>query len=110
MNQSKLDMAKQEMARFNTAILGISELKYMRTGKFNSDDHCIYYCGQEYIRRNWVSLIVNKKLQNVIPGFNLQNSKIIHFISKVNHSTSHNQSLCPTADAQEAEGDPFYED
>ena len=60
MNQGELNMVKQEMARVNIDILGISELKWTRTGKFNTDDHYIYYCGQESLRRNGVALIVNK--------------------------------------------------
>ena len=63
MNQGKLDVVKQEMARVNTDISGVSELKRMRIGKFNSDDHYIYYCGQESFRRNVVALIVNKSLK-----------------------------------------------
>ena len=62
MNQGKLDVVKQEMARVNIDILGISELKWTRSGKFNSDDHYIYYCGQESLRRNGVALIVNKRI------------------------------------------------
>ena len=61
MNQGKLDMVKQEMARMNIGIFGISELKWMRTGKFNSDDHYIYYCGEESLKRNGIALTVNKK-------------------------------------------------
>ena len=61
MNQGKLDMVKQEMARVNTDILGISELKWTGMGEFHSDDHYIYYCGQESFKRNGVALIVNKK-------------------------------------------------
>ena len=64
MNQSKLEVVKQEIARVNINILGISELKWTGMGKFNSDDHYIYYCGQESLRRNGVALIVNKKVQN----------------------------------------------
>ena len=60
MNQGKLEMVKQEMTRVNINILGISELKQTRIGKFNSDDHFIYYCGQEFFRRNGVALIINK--------------------------------------------------
>ena len=63
MNQNKWDVAKQEMARLNIDILGISELKWMGMGKFNSDDHYIYYCGEESLRRNGVALIVNKSLK-----------------------------------------------
>ena len=63
MNQGKLDVVKQKMARLNMDILGISELKWTRMGEFNSDDHCIYYCGQESLRRNEVALIVNRRSQ-----------------------------------------------
>ena len=61
MNQGKLDMAKQEMTRVNTDILGISELRWTGVGEFNSDDHCVYYCGQESLRRNEVAIIANKR-------------------------------------------------
>ena len=66
MNQGKLDVVKQEMGRINIDILGISELKWMGMGEFNSDDHYIYYCGQESLRRNGVDLIVNKRVKIVI--------------------------------------------
>ena len=66
MNQGKLQVVKQEMARININILGISELKRTRMGKFNSDDHYIYYCGQESLRRNGVALIVNKRVRNAV--------------------------------------------
>ena len=68
MNQGKLDVVKQEMARVNVDILGISKLKRTRMGEFNSDDHYIYYCGQESLRRNGVALIVNKRAQNAVLG------------------------------------------
>ena len=68
MNQGKLEVVKQEMARMNINILGISELKWRGMGKFNSDDHYIYYCGQESLRRNGVALIVNQRLQNAVLG------------------------------------------
>ena len=61
-NQGKLEVVKQEMARVNIDILGISELKWTGMGEFNSDDHCIYYCGQESLRRNGVAIIVNKRI------------------------------------------------
>ena len=64
MKQGKLEVAKLEMARVNIDILGISELKWTKMGKFNSDDHCIYYCGQESLRRNGAALIINKRVQN----------------------------------------------
>ena len=66
MNQGKLEVVKQEMARVNIDISGISELKWTRMGEFNSDDHYIYYCGQEFIRRNGVAIMVNRKVQNAI--------------------------------------------
>ena len=65
-NQGKLEVVKQEMARVNTGILGISELKWTGMGEFNSDDHYIYYCGQESLRRNGVAIIVNKGVQNAV--------------------------------------------
>ena len=66
MNQGKLEVVKQEMARMNINILGISELKWTGMGEFNTDDHYIYYCGQESLRRNGVAIIVNKKVQNAV--------------------------------------------
>ena len=74
MNQGKLEAVKQEMARVNIDILGISELKWMEMGEFNSDDHYIYYCGQESLRRNGVALIVNKIVQNAVLGCNFKKS------------------------------------
>ena len=73
MNQGKLEVVKQEMARVNVNILGVSELKWTGMGEFNSDDHYIYYCGQEALKRNGVALIVNKRVQNVVFGCNLKN-------------------------------------
>ena len=72
MNQGKLEVVKQEMARVNIDILGISEPKWTGMGEFNSDDHYIYYCGQEFLRRNGLALIVNKRAQNAILGYNLK--------------------------------------
>ena len=71
MNQGKLKLVKQEMARVNVDILGISELKWARMGEFNSDNHDIYYCGQESLRRNGAAIIVNKRVQNAVLGCNL---------------------------------------
>ena len=68
MNQGKLEVVKQEMARVNVDILGISELKWTGMGEFNSDDHCIYYCGEESLRRNGAAIIVNKRVQNAVLG------------------------------------------
>ena len=72
MNQSKLKVVKQDMARVNVDILGISELKWTGMGEFNSNDHYIYYCGQESLRRNGVALTVNKRVQNAVFGYNLK--------------------------------------
>ena len=77
MNQGKLEVVKQEMARVNVDILGISKLKWNGMGAFNSDDQYIYYCGQESLRRNGVAIIVNKRVQNAVLGCNLQNDKMI---------------------------------
>ena len=74
-NQGKLEVVKQEMARVNINILGISELKWTGMGKFNSDDHYIYYCGQESLRRNGVAITVNKRVQNAVLGCNLKKKK-----------------------------------
>ena len=84
MNQGKLDIVKQEMARVNINILGISELNWTGMGEFNSDDHCIYYCGQESLRRNGVAIMVNKRVQNAALGCNLKNDRMIsvHFQGK----------------------------
>ena len=84
MNQGKLELVKQEMARVNVNILGISELKKTGMGAFNSDDHYIYYCGQESLRRNGVAIVVNKRVQNAVLGCNLKNDRMIsiHFQGK----------------------------
>ena len=85
MNQGKLEVVKQEMARVNINILGISKLKWTGMGEFNSDDHYIYYCGQESLRRNGIAIIVNKGVQNTVLGYNLKNYRMIS-VSKANHS------------------------
>ena len=81
MNQGKLEVVKQEMARVKVDILGISELKWTGMGEFNSDKHFIYYCGQESLRRNGVAIIVNKRVGNTVFGCNLKNNRMIsvHF-------------------------------
>ena len=81
MDQGKLEVVKQEMARVNVDILGISKLKWNGMGEFKSDDHYIYYCGQESLRRNRVALIVNKRVQNAVLGCSLKNDRMIsvHF-------------------------------
>ena len=84
MTQGKLEVVKQEMARVNTDILGISELKWTGMDEFNSDDHYIYYCGQESLRRNGAAIMVNKRVQNAVLGCNLKNDRMIsvHFQGK----------------------------
>ena len=77
MNQGKFEVVKQEMARVNIDILGISRLKRMGMGEFNSGDHYIYYCGQEPLRRNGVAIIVNKRVQNAVLGCNLKNNRMV---------------------------------
>ena len=111
MDQSKLDVVGQEMARLNTNILGISELKWMGMGRFNSDDHNIYYCGQESLRRNGVTLIVNKRVQDAVFGYNLKYNRMISvcFQGKSFNITVI-QVYAPGTDAQEAEVNWLYED
>ena len=95
MNQGKLEVVKQETARVNINIFGVSELKWMRMVKFNSDDHYIYYCGQEYLRRNGVAFIVNQRTQNAVLGCNLKNDRMILVVSKEIIQHHSNPSLCP---------------
>ena len=99
------------MARVKVDILGISELKWIGMGEFNSDDHYIYYCGQESHRRNGVAIIVNKKVQNAVLGWSLKNDRmiIVHFQGKPFKITVI-QSYAPTSNAEEAEIEWFYED
>ena len=77
MNRGKLEVVKPEMARVNVNILGISKLKWTGMGEFNSDDHYIYYCGQESLRRNGLAIIVNKRVRNALLGCNLKNNRMI---------------------------------
>ena len=111
MNQGKLDMVKQEMARVNIDILGIGELKWMRMGEFNSDDHYIYYCGQESLRRNGVTLIVNKRVRNTLHRCNLKNNRmvLVRFQGKP-FSITIIQVYAPIINAKEAEVEWFYKD
>ena len=111
MNSGKLEVVKQEMARVNVDILGVSELKWIGMGEFNSDDHYIYYCGQESLTRNGVALIVNKKVQNAVFGYNLKNDRKIsvHFQGKPFNITVI-QVYVLTSNAEEAEVEWFYED
>ena len=111
MNQDKLEVVKQEIARVNVDILGISKIKWTRMGEFNSDDHYIYYCGQEFLRRNGVAIMVNKRVRNAVLGCNLKNDKMI---SVPFQSKSFNimviQVYVPTNYADKAEVEWFYED
>ena len=77
MNQGKLEAVRQEMARVNVNILGISELKWTVMGEFNSDDHYIHYCGQESLRRSGVAIMVNKRVRNAVLGCNFKNDRMI---------------------------------
>ena len=111
MNQGKLDVVKQEMARVNIDTLGISELKWTRMGEFNPDDHYIYYCGQESLRRNGVALTVNKRVQNVVLGCNLKNDRMISVCFQGRpFNITVIQVYAPTGNAEEGEVEWFYED
>ena len=111
MNQGKLEVVKQETARVNVNILGISELKWTGMGEFNSDDHFIYYSGQESLRRNGVAFIVNKRVQNAVLGCNIKNDKMIsvRFQGKPFNITVI-QVCAPITNAEEAEVEWFCED
>ena len=108
MNQGKLEVVKQEMARVNVNILRISELKWTGMGEFNSDDHYIYYCGQLCLRKNGVAIIVNKRVQNAVPGYRLKNDRVIsvRFQGKPFNITVI-QVYAPTSNAEEAEIEQF---
>ena len=111
MNQGKLEVVKQEMARVNVDILGISELKWTGMGEFNSDDHYVYYYGQESLRRNGVAIKVNKRVRNAVLGCNLKNDRMIsvHFQGKPFNITVI-QAYASTSNTEEAEVERFYED
>ena len=111
MNQGKLEVVKQEMARVNVDILAISELKWTGMGEFHSDDHYIYYCRQESLRRNGVAIMVDKRVWNAVLGCNLKNDRVISvrrqgepFIITVI------QVYAPTSNTEETEVEQFYED
>ena len=110
MNQGKLEVVKKEMARVNVDILGISELKWTGMDEFNSDDHYIYYCWQESLRRNGVTIMVNKRVQNAVLGCNLKNDRMIsvHLQTKPFNITVI-QVYAPTSNTEEAEVEWFYE-
>ena len=96
MNQGTLEVVKQEMARVNINVLGISELKWMGMGEFNSDDYYIYYCGQESLRRNGVTLIVNKRVQNAVLGCNLKKENDLNPFPRQTIQHHSNPSQCPS--------------
>ena len=110
-NQSKLEVVKQEMARVNVNILGISELKWTGMGEFNSDDHYIYYCRQGSLRRNGVAIMVNKRVWNAVLRCNLKNNRMISvgFQGKPFNITVI-QVYAPTSNAEEAKVEWLYED
>ena len=111
MNQGKLEVLKQQMTKMNIKILGLSKLKWIGMSKFNSDDHYIYYCGQESLRRNGVAIMVNKRVQKAVLGCNLKNDRMIsvHFQGKPFNITI--VPVCaPTSNTEEAEVEQFYDD
>ena len=95
MNQGKLEVVKQEMARVNVDILGSSELRWTGMGKFNSDDHYIYYCGQESLRRNGVAIMVKKTVRNAVLECSLKNERMICLFPRQTIQYHSNPSLCP---------------
>ena len=111
MNQGKLEVVKQEMARVNVNILGIRELRWTGMGEFNSDDHYIYYCGQESLRRNGVAIMVNQRVRNAVLGCNLKKDRMssVHFQGEPFNITVI-QIYAPTSNVEEAEVEWFYED
>ena len=110
MNQGKLEVVKQEMARGNIDILGISELKWTGVGEFNPDDHYIYYWGQESLRRNGVAIMVNKRVQNAVLGCNLENDSMISVrLQGKSFNITVIQVYDPTSNAEETEAERLYE-
>ena len=111
MSQGKMEVVKQEMARVNIDILGISKLKWTGMGEFNSDDHYVQYYGQESLGRNGVAILVNKRVQNAVLGCNLKNDRMIfvRFHGKPFNITVI-QAYVPTSNAEEAEVERFHED
>ena len=109
MNQGKLEVVKQEMVTVNVNILGIGELKWAGMGEFNSDDHYIYYCGQESLRIIGVAIINNERVRNAVLGCNLKNNRMIsvHLQDKA-FNIMVIQVYAPTSNAEKAEVEPFY--
>ena len=103
MNQGKSEVVRQEMARVNVNILGISEVKWTGIGELNSDDCYIYHCGQESLRRNGLTLIVNKRVQNAVLGCNLKNDRMIFVRFQDKPFKTVIQVYAPTTNAKEAE-------
>ena len=95
MNQGKFEVVKQELTRVNVDILGIRELKWTGMEEFNSDDHYIYYCGQESLRRNGAAFMVNKRVQNAVLGCSLKNKRMIGLFPRQTTQYHSNSSLCP---------------
>ena len=111
MNQGKLEVVKQDMARVNVNILGISKLKWTGMGEFNSEDHYIYYCGQESLRRNGVAIMVNKRVRNAVLRCNLKNDRMISVgLQDKPINITVIQVYALTSNAEEAEVERFYED
>ena len=108
MNQSKLEVVKQEMARVNVDILGISKLKWTGMGEFNSDDHYIYYCWQEFLKKNGVAIIVNRRVQNAVLGCSLKNDRMIS-VRFQGKPFKIMVIQAPTSNAEEAEVERSYE-
>ena len=110
MNEGKLQVMKQETVRVIIYILGISQLKWTGMGEFNSDDHDIYYCGQEFLRSNGVAIMVNKGVQYAVLGCNLKNDRMISVCPRQTIQYHSNPSLCTSRNAEEAEVEWFYEE
>ena len=110
-NQGKLEVVKQKMVRATIDILGIRELKWTGMGELNSDDHFIYYCGQESLRRNGVAIMVNKRVRNAVLGCNLKNDRMISVrLQGKPFNITVTQVYAPTSNAEEAEVEQFYDD
>ena len=111
MDQDTLEVVKQEMARVNIDILGIRKLKWTGMGEFNSDDHYIYYCGQESLRRSGVAIMVNQRVQNAVLGCNLKNDRMISVrLQGKSFNITVIQVYAPTSNTEEAEVEQVYEE
>ena len=111
MNEGKLEVVKQEMARVNVNILGISKPRWTGMGEFNSDNNYIYYCGQESLRRNRVAIIINKRVQNAVLACNLKNDRMVSVHSQGKpFNIMVIQVHAPTSNAEKAEVEWFSED